>query len=122
MIYSDSETLRTTLTSVRYGFTVISSILVYFTTWMFLGLEEGSQNVDQEDAGKFRFLITTVSPMKFYEFRNIMLVGIGVGITASFGFHLSVKESSDHQTVEQINLSSIEVIFIEYKDYLPIFP
>ena len=51
-----------------------------------------------------------------------MLVGISVGITASFGFHLSVKESSDHQTVEQINLSSIEVIFIEYKDYLPIFP
>ena len=54
MFCSDSETVRTTLTSVRYGFTVISSILVYFTTWMFLGLEEGSQNVDQEDAGKFR--------------------------------------------------------------------
>merc|ERR1719153_2184026 len=90
---TNSETLRTTLTSVRYGFTVISSILVYFTTWMFLGLEEGSQNVDQVDAGKFR---------------NIMLVGIGVGMAASSGFHLSVNESSDHRTVEQITLSAIE--------------
>ena len=50
-----------------------------------------------------------------------MLVGIGVGITASFGFHLSVKESSDHQNVEQIRLSSNEVIYIECNDYFPIF-
>ena len=47
--------------------------------------------------------------MKLAWCRNIMLVGIGVGITASFGFHISVKESSDHHNVEQFKLSSIEV-------------
>ena len=48
------ENKRTTLTSVRYGFTVISSILVYLTNWVFFGLGDGSQSIGHGDADKFR--------------------------------------------------------------------
>ena len=52
---SGCENKRTTLTSVRYGFTVISSILVYLTTWVFFGLGDGNQAIGHEDADKFRW-------------------------------------------------------------------
>ena len=47
--------MRTVLTSVRYGFTVISNLLVYLTTWIFFGVENGGgQQVGHEDDEKFR--------------------------------------------------------------------
>ena len=45
----------TLLTSVRYGFTVISNLLVYITTWIFFGFTgDTSQQVGHNDAEKFR--------------------------------------------------------------------
>jgi len=76
---SDSESVRTTLTSVRYGFTVASSILVYLTTWIFFGLGEESTAIGHEDVSKFR---------------NIMIVGVSCGVSATIGFHFIVYENS----------------------------
>ena len=53
------EDTRTLLTSVRYSFTVISNLLVYFTTWIFFGVGEEGQQVDREDSDKFRYGVTT---------------------------------------------------------------
>ena len=55
-------------------------------------------------------LISRIIHKLFYFVRNIMLVGISVGIAASFGFHVSVKEPSPDKTVEQYKLSTSEVI------------
>ena len=54
IILPGSENMRTVLTSVRYGFTVISNLLVYLTTWIFFGVENGGQQVGHEDDEKFR--------------------------------------------------------------------
>ena len=83
--------MRTVLTSVRYGFTVISSILVYLTTWLFFGLGDTSQQVGRNNTE---------------EFRNIMLIGIGIGLVATVGFHLIIREdassNTDVSTVENV--------------------
>ena len=44
--------------------------------------------------------------------RNIMLVGMGLGSIATFGFHALVKEPSEEETIDLFKLSSIEVIAI----------
>ena len=82
---TDQEDARTVLTSVRYGFTVISNILVYLTTLLFFGVGDTSQQVGHDDTE---------------EFRNIMLVGISVGLTASVGFHLIVREGGGRTQCE----------------------
>ena len=46
---------------------------------------------------------------RFSVSRNIMLVGMGVGLTATVGFHISVKEPSEEDNVEGFKLSSMEV-------------
>ena len=71
------------LTSVRYGASVMSSILVYLTTWLFFGVGDTSQQVGHDDTE---------------EFRNIMLVGISVGLAATVGFHLIIREDSSRAT------------------------
>ena len=43
--------------------------------------------------------------------KNIMLVGMAVGVTATVGFHISVKEPSEEDNVEGLKLSSMEVQF-----------
>ena len=44
-----------------------------------------------------------------------MLVGMGAGITATVGFHISVKEPSEEDRVEGFKLSSMEVkIYISF--------
>ena len=53
------EDTRTLLTSVRYSFTVISNLLVYFTTWIFFGVGEEGQQVDREDSDKFRYGVSS---------------------------------------------------------------
>jgi len=73
------ENQRTSLTAVRYGFTVVSSISVYGITWAFLGIE-ADKEISQSDQEIFR---------------NIMLVCISIGIAATSGFHLLVKERND---------------------------
>ena len=91
----DCENVRTTLTSVRYGFTVISSILVYLTTWVFFGLEDGNQSIGHEDGDKFRCESMLVTYAIIYSFRNIMIVGMCIGILTTVGFHIIVKEPSE---------------------------
>ena len=61
------EDTRTLLTSVRYSFTVISNLLVYFTTWIFFGVGEEGQQVDREDSDKFRY----GAKCSFAKFHNI---------------------------------------------------
>ena len=76
---------------MRYGFTVISSIVVYLTTWLFFGLGDTSQQVGRNNTE---------------EFRNIMLIGIGIGLAATVGFHLIIREdassNTDVSTVENV--------------------
>ena len=76
---------------MRYGFTVISSIIVYLTTWLFFGLGDTSQQVGRNNTE---------------EFRNIMLIGIGIGLVATVGFHLIIREdassNTDVSTVENV--------------------
>ena len=45
------------LTSVRYGFTVLSNLLVYVTTLVVFGTGESQQQVDHDDAESFRYQI-----------------------------------------------------------------
>jgi len=71
------EDKRTSLTAIRYGFTVVSSISVYGVTWAFLGQDKEISQSDQAI------------------FRNIMLVCICIGITATTGFHILVKEKAN---------------------------
>ena len=47
------ENRRTSLTAVRYGFTVASSIAVYAVTWLLLGTEE-DKAINQTDQLVFR--------------------------------------------------------------------
>jgi len=76
---TNNENIRTMLTSVRYGFTVLSNLLVYVTTLVVFGTGESQQQVDHDDAESFR---------------NIMLVGISCGLAATLSFHLIVREQS----------------------------
>ena len=64
------EDTRTLLTSVRYSFTVISNLLVYFTTWIFFGVGEEGQQVDREDSDKFRYGVSSCQ-RSFAKFHNI---------------------------------------------------
>merc|ERR1719285_453403 len=73
------ENKRTTLTAVRYGATVISSIGVYVITWIFLGMGCQESDIDDDDKDVFR---------------NIMLVCWSIGMVATFLFHILIKEKS----------------------------
>ena len=59
IIFLGSESVRTVLTSVRYGFTVISNLLVYMITWIFFGLDNAGQQVGHDDDTKFRWAVNT---------------------------------------------------------------
>jgi len=73
------ENKRTSLTAIRYGFTVVSSISVYGITWAFFGMEEDKE-ISQSD-----------QPI----FRNIMLVCISIGMASTLGFHILIKERTN---------------------------
>ncbi len=68
---------RGTLTSFRYGATVISNITVYLVAWAFLGTSHQSDGA-------------LIGPQDSDNFRNVMLVAIGIGILASIKFHALV--------------------------------
>ena len=69
------EDTRTLLTSVRYSFTVISNLLVYFTTWIFFGVGEEGQQVDREDSDKFRYGVSSCQ-RSFAKFHNIETLNV----------------------------------------------
>ena len=54
-------------------------------------------------------IMLSIKKQMFSLSRNIMLVGMGVGLTATAGFHISVKEPSEEDNVEGFKLSSMEV-------------
>ncbi|XP_022902495.1 major facilitator superfamily domain-containing protein 12-like [Onthophagus taurus] len=73
---------RTKLTAVRYGFTVFSNVLVYLITWYYLHIGTGSNSqIGPDDAPKFQ---------------NVVIYGMGVGITCSILFHIFVKEENGY--------------------------
>ena len=69
---------------------------------MLISLGEGSR------------MLLSIKKQMFSLSRNIMLVGMGIGLTATVGFHISVKEPSEDDRVEGFKLSSIEVKFTYY--------
>ncbi|XP_023341716.1 major facilitator superfamily domain-containing protein 12-like isoform X1 [Eurytemora carolleeae] len=74
---SDKGETRTLLTSLRYLGTVVANVLVYAVTWLFFGLEGGNNDISSKDSEKFR---------------NVMLVGVGVGCVTTALFHILVRE------------------------------
>ena len=60
-------------------------------------------------------IMLSIKKQMFSLSRNIMLVGMGIGLTATVGFHISVKEPSEEDNVEGFKLSSMEVkIYISF--------
>lgn len=72
---------RTKLTAIRYGFTVLSNVSVYVITWFVLHLDGA------DDA--------QIGPTDAPKFQNIVWIGLGIGVIASFIFHIFVRET-DH--------------------------
>ncbi|GLH01281.1 Major facilitator superfamily domain-containing protein 12 [Gryllus bimaculatus] len=71
---------RTSLTAIRYSFTVISNIFVYVITWSVLHMTDDSNaQIGSKDGHKFQMIV---------------LICIGVGAVTSFVFHLFVKEQN----------------------------
>lgn len=74
---------RTELNAIRYGFTVMSNVLVYLVTWLVLGLDQsskGSDGIGPEDANKFRYIVA------------IVLI---IGVVFVILFHALVKEKGN---------------------------
>ncbi|XP_014218010.1 major facilitator superfamily domain-containing protein 12 [Copidosoma floridanum] len=74
---SDHE--RTALTAIRYSFTVISNVLVFSVTWAVL-------HITSEDP------MEKIGPKDAYKFQRIVLIGMSIGLLATFIFHVLVKE------------------------------
>lgn len=71
---------RTSLTAIRYSFTVISNIFVYVIMWgVFHMTGAGSLKIGPKDASKFQLVVG---------------ISIGVGALASGVFHFCVKETN----------------------------
>ncbi len=68
---------RGTLTSFRYGATVVSNISVYLVAWAFLGMSHHGDGA-------------LIGPGDADSFRNIMLVSISIGMLTSVMFHALV--------------------------------
>ncbi|KAF5305314.1 hypothetical protein FQR65_LT07739 [Abscondita terminalis] len=74
---------RTKLTAIRYGFTVLSNVLVYVITWYVLHLngQSGDSQIGPGDASKFQTVVWS---------------GLSIGIVCSLIFHIFVKEENDY--------------------------
>ena len=81
---SSSQNERTGLTAIRYSMTVASNIAVYLVAWAFFGMSDKA----------------SLGPDDAESFRNIMLVVIGLGLVASFLFHVTVKEQLCNDQIE----------------------
>ncbi|XP_011494266.1 PREDICTED: major facilitator superfamily domain-containing protein 12-like isoform X2 [Ceratosolen solmsi marchali] len=76
---SDEE--RTTLTVIRYSFTVASNVLVYCVTWAVLDIT--SENSSDK-----------IGPNDMHKFQQIVLIGMLVGLITTIIFHVLVKEDN----------------------------
>ncbi|KAF2904394.1 hypothetical protein ILUMI_01784 [Ignelater luminosus] len=74
---------RIKLTAIRYGFTVMSNLLVYIITWLVLHINSG------DNEGQ-------IGPSDAPKFQTIVWVGLSVGVLCSLIFHLLVKEGNDY--------------------------
>jgi len=81
---SECQNERTGLTAIRYSMTVISTIMVYSTLWIFL---EGDTS--------------SVNPADGYAFTYVMLVCMCIGLIASIGYHILVKFPDSHKKGNQ---------------------
>uniref|UniRef100_A0A1Y1LD93 Major facilitator superfamily (MFS) profile domain-containing protein n=1 Tax=Photinus pyralis TaxID=7054 RepID=A0A1Y1LD93_PHOPY len=74
---------RTKLTAIRYGFTVLSNVLVYIITWYVLHLNGGTNEgqIGPADASKFQTVVWT---------------GLSIGVFCTIIFHIFVKEQNDY--------------------------
>ncbi|KAK4306624.1 hypothetical protein Pmani_021574 [Petrolisthes manimaculis] len=72
---------RTELNAIRYGFTVMSNVVVYSVTWLVLGLDTTQGGITPEDASKFRYIV-------------VIILIIGAMFAASF--HILVKENNNY--------------------------
>lgn len=73
---TDSLQIRSELTSIRYMASVISSLTVYFITWIVLRASNYS---------------TFIGPADDYKFRNVALIISGIGIVSFVIFHVFFK-------------------------------
>ncbi|XP_049876892.1 major facilitator superfamily domain-containing protein 12-like isoform X2 [Pectinophora gossypiella] len=73
---SESLTVRSELTSIRYMASVTSSLMVYLITWVVLRATNYS---------------TFIGPSDDYKFRDVSLIISGVGITSYVLFHIFFK-------------------------------
>lgn len=65
----------------RYGFTVISNLLVYVITWYVLHIDSATQR-------------SKIGPTDAPKFRTVVWSGLSVGVVCTIIFHIFVKESN----------------------------
>lgn len=65
----------------RYGFTVISNLLVYVITWYVLHIDSATQQ-------------SRIGPTDAPKFRTVVWSGLSVGVVCTVIFHVFVKESN----------------------------
>ncbi|KAK6624902.1 hypothetical protein RUM44_011766 [Polyplax serrata] len=93
-----SDNQRTQLTTIRYTFTVVSTVVIYILTWLSLKSKENDNETEQ------------VGPHDAIYFQRVVYSGLVIGIITSILFHWGVKEDShlnisrgrrNHKTVFQ---------------------
>ncbi|XP_032779582.2 major facilitator superfamily domain-containing protein 12 [Daphnia magna] len=82
-VLAHDERSRTELTALRYAFTVASNITIYAMTWVTLGVTGASQQV--------------VGPEDTTDFRDVVLIAVGIGALFSIFFHCGVDEVKHNQ-------------------------
>lgn len=65
----------------RYGFTVISNLLVYVITWYVLHIDAATQQ-------------SKIGPSDAPKFRTVVWSGLSIGVVCTVIFHVFVKESN----------------------------
>ncbi|CAK1540053.1 unnamed protein product [Leptosia nina] len=84
---SDSLQVRSELTSIRYMASVISSLTVYFITWIVLRATTYS---------------TSIGPTDDYKFRNVSLIISVIGVLCFTSFHIffKLRSKKDRKTIK----------------------
>ncbi|EEB15685.1 conserved hypothetical protein [Pediculus humanus corporis] len=82
-----NENERTQLTSIRYSFTVASTIFIYVVTWISLKSGDGYNST------------TLIGPSDYFQFQRVVFIGLTIGLITSIIFHLGVKENLIENTV-----------------------
>ncbi|KAF5295273.1 hypothetical protein FQA39_LY13138 [Lamprigera yunnana] len=97
---SPDEHERTKLAATRYCFTVISNVLVYFTSWLIFGYDDGNE----------RQVSSTDAP----EFQKIVWSGLSVGIVCTIIYHCFIHEDNssfdDHHQKNNTSLTLRQIL------------